>query len=85
MVEQTECWIREVVKSSSFTSPEVVAEFLNIEEGLGDTGDSNINNIQVLNKEDEPLRAFLNTKRLPRIFGQVIIITIQSNRNLLFR
>jgi hypothetical protein len=66
-VEQTEClksWIREVVKLGGFTSPEVVAEVLNIKEGLGGTGDSNINNIQVLNKEDERLRAFLNNKEV---------------------
>jgi hypothetical protein len=55
-------WIREVVKLGGFTSPEVVAEVLNIKEGLGSMGDSNINNIQVLNKEDERLRAFLNNK-----------------------
>ena len=35
------------------TLPEVVAKVLNIKEGLNDTGDNNINNIQVSNKEDE--------------------------------
>ena len=32
---------------------EVVAKVLNIKEGLGDTGDINIDNIQVSNKGDK--------------------------------
>ena len=56
VVEQTEClksWIRQVIKSGSFTTVDVTVEALNVEEGLSTARGNDIGNKQAVDKEDE--------------------------------
>jgi hypothetical protein len=54
VVEQTEClksWIRQVIKSSGFTTVNVAVKTLNIEEGLGTARGNDIGNNQAVDEE----------------------------------